>query len=124
MMRTLNMDGDRQADLTVHGGAEKAVYAYPSKHYVYWRQELPDEELPWGAFGENLTVEGLSETGVTDLKYELASRKDKAGRAPADGDRCIRGKVSGAGVVMTLLSTSEENLDSLLCLIKRTSTSG
>jgi MOSC domain-containing protein YiiM len=64
MMRSLNLDGDRQADLTVHGGVEKAVYAYPMEHYPYWRQELPDEELPWGAFGENLTVEGLSETTV------------------------------------------------------------
>jgi MOSC domain-containing protein YiiM len=64
MMRSLNLDGDRQADLTVHGGAEKAVYAYPMEHYAYWRQELPDEELPWGAFGENLTIEGLSETSV------------------------------------------------------------
>ncbi len=64
MMRSLNLDGDRQADLTVHGGSEKAVYAYPMEHYSYWRQELPDEELPWGAFGENLTVEGLLETEV------------------------------------------------------------
>jgi MOSC domain-containing protein YiiM len=64
MMRSLNLDGDCQADLTVHGGAEKAVYAYPIEHYAYWQQELPDEELPWGAFGENLTVEGLSETTV------------------------------------------------------------
>jgi MOSC domain-containing protein YiiM len=64
MMRLLNLDGDQQADLTVHGGAEKAVYAYPMEHYAYWRQELPDEELPWGAFGENLTIEGLSETTV------------------------------------------------------------
>lgn len=63
-MRSLNLDGDRQADLTVHGGAEKAVYAYPREHYVYWRQELPNQELPWGAFGENLTVEGLLETSV------------------------------------------------------------
>ncbi len=63
-LRLLNLDGDRQADLTVHGGAEKAVYAYPAEHYAYWRQELPDEELPWGAFGENLTIEGLSETTV------------------------------------------------------------
>ncbi|AFY75054.1 hypothetical protein Syn7502_03168 [Synechococcus sp. PCC 7502] len=63
-MRSLNLDGDRQADLTVHGGAEKAIYAYPMEHYAYWRQELPNEELPWGAFGENLTVEGLSETTV------------------------------------------------------------
>lgn len=64
MLRSLNLDGDRQADLTVHGGAEKAVYAYPVEHYAYWRQELPDEELPWGAFGENLTIEGLLETRV------------------------------------------------------------
>ncbi len=64
MMRSLNLDGDRQADLTVHGGAEKAVYAYPMEHYDYWRQELPNEALPWGALGENLTVEGLSETTV------------------------------------------------------------
>ncbi|MCY6493350.1 MOSC domain-containing protein [Leptolyngbya sp. GGD] len=63
-MRSLNLDGDRQADLTVHGGVEKAIYAYPAKHYAYWRQELPDEEFPWGAFGENLTTEGLSETSV------------------------------------------------------------
>jgi len=64
MLRFLDLDGDRQADLTVHGGAEKAVYAYPVEHYAYWRQELPEETLPWGAFGENLTIEGLSETTV------------------------------------------------------------
>jgi MOSC domain-containing protein YiiM len=63
-MRSLNLDGDRQADLTVHGGKDKAVYAYPVEHYAYWRQKRPDEELPWGSFGENLTVEGLSETTV------------------------------------------------------------
>ena len=62
MMRTLNLDGDRQADLTVHGGPEKAVYVYPSEHYAFWKQELPDMELPWGMFGENLTTEGLLET--------------------------------------------------------------
>jgi MOSC domain-containing protein YiiM len=64
MMRLLNLDGDRQADLTVHGGVEKAVYAYPVEHYAYWRQEFPNDELPWGAFGENLTVEGLLESEV------------------------------------------------------------
>jgi MOSC domain-containing protein YiiM len=61
MLRTLNLEGDRQADLSVHGGADKAVYAYPAEHYVYWRKELPGVELPWGAFGENFTVEGLLE---------------------------------------------------------------
>jgi MOSC domain-containing protein YiiM len=64
MMRTLNLDGDGQADLTVHGGASKAVYAYPSEHYDYWRTELPGIDLPWGMFGENLTTEGLLEEAV------------------------------------------------------------
>ncbi len=63
-LRTLNLDGDRQADLSVHGGPYKAVYAYPSEHYGYWRGELPKVELPWGVFGENFTTEGLSEDGI------------------------------------------------------------
>ena len=61
---TLNVEGDRQADLTVHGGADKAVYLYPGEHYPYWRHQLPGSELPWGAFGENFTTEGLSEADV------------------------------------------------------------
>jgi MOSC domain-containing protein YiiM len=56
-----NLAGDAQADLSVHGGRAKAVYAYPSEHYLYWREQLPGIELPWGAFGENLTTEGLGE---------------------------------------------------------------
>ena len=64
MMRTLNLDGDRQSDLSVHGGPEKAVYAYPSEHYDFWKRELPDMELPWGVFGENFTTTGLLETEV------------------------------------------------------------
>jgi MOSC domain-containing protein YiiM len=60
-LRTLNLDGDRQADLTVHGGPYKAVYAYPSEHYPYWRKELPGVDLPWGMFGENLTTEDVAE---------------------------------------------------------------
>ena len=64
MMRGLNLDGDQQADLTVHGGIDKAVYAYPSEHYSYWRGELPGMDLPWGMFGENLTTEGLNEDNV------------------------------------------------------------
>jgi MOSC domain-containing protein YiiM len=62
VLRTLNLDGDRQADLTVHGGPEKAVYIYPSEHYAFWKQELPDMDLPWGMFGENFTSEGILET--------------------------------------------------------------
>ena len=64
MLRTLNLDGDRQADLSVHGGPYKAVYAYPSEHYEYWRGELPGIDLPWGAFGENFTTHGLAEVDV------------------------------------------------------------
>lgn len=60
-VRQLNVDGDRQSDLSVHGGAHKAVYVYPAEHYAYWRVELPAAALPWGAFGENLTTEGLRE---------------------------------------------------------------
>jgi MOSC domain-containing protein YiiM len=61
LLRTLNLDGDRQADLSVHGGVYKAVYAYPAEHYEYWREQLPGIDLPWGAFGENFATEGLME---------------------------------------------------------------
>jgi MOSC domain-containing protein YiiM len=64
MLRKLNLDGDGQADLTVHGGVSKAVYAYPSEHYAFWRSELLAMDLPWGMFGENLTTEGLLEDAV------------------------------------------------------------
>jgi MOSC domain-containing protein YiiM len=64
MLRTLNLDGDGQADLTVHGGVSKAVYAYPSEHHAFWRAEFPAMDLPWGMFGENLTTEGLLEDAV------------------------------------------------------------
>ena len=59
-----NLDGDRQADLTVHGGADKAVYGYPSEHYGFWCEWLGVDALPWGAFGENLTTEGMREPEV------------------------------------------------------------
>jgi MOSC domain-containing protein YiiM len=61
MMRKLNLDGDRQADLAVHGGEYKAVYCYPVEHYRYWKKELPQRELPMGMFGENFTTEGMLE---------------------------------------------------------------
>ena len=64
MLRTLNLDGDRQADLSVHGGPSKAVYAYPSEHYEYWKRELPEMSLPYGMFGENFTTKGLLEDTV------------------------------------------------------------
>lgn len=62
--RRLNLDGDRQADLSVHGGADKAVYVYPAEHYEPWRQELASMALAWGMFGENLTTQGLTEQDV------------------------------------------------------------
>lgn len=60
-VNALNLAGDQQADLTVHGGPSKAVYVYPTEHYDFWRKELPDVEIPWGSFGENLSTEGLLE---------------------------------------------------------------
>jgi MOSC domain-containing protein YiiM len=60
----LNLQGDQQSDLSVHGGIDKAVYVYPSEHYPFWHQELPGKDLPWGVFGENLTTEGLLEETV------------------------------------------------------------
>jgi len=59
-----NLEGDRQADLSVHGGLDKAVYAYPSEHYGYWAEKFPGMPMPWGTFGENLTTEGLLEKNV------------------------------------------------------------
>jgi MOSC domain-containing protein YiiM len=60
-LKTLNLRGDEQADLSVHGGVHKAVYGYPLEHYPFWREQLPRADLSWGAFGENLTTEGLME---------------------------------------------------------------
>jgi MOSC domain-containing protein YiiM len=63
-LRALNLDGDGQADLTMHGGEYKAVYCYPVEHYDYWKRELPGRELPMGIFGENFTTDGLQEDSV------------------------------------------------------------
>lgn len=60
----LNLEGDAQADLTVHGGWSKAVYVYPSEHYDFWQKEIPDKELEDSQFGENLNTEGLLETNI------------------------------------------------------------
>ena len=65
MLRMTNLDGDRQADLSVHGGPNKAVYCYPREHYTAWNADLPDAARTWGAFGENFTSEGLLETSVS-----------------------------------------------------------
>jgi MOSC domain-containing protein YiiM len=74
IVRQLNLDGDRQADLTVHGGPNKAIYVYPSEYYHYWRQQFPEMELPWGMFGENLTVAGLlDETVHVGDRFQVGS---------------------------------------------------
>ena len=67
----LGLLGDEQADLSIHGGLEKAVYAYPSEHYAFWQDARRqaglggiDDSLPHGSLGENLTLDGLLESGV------------------------------------------------------------
>ncbi len=74
MLHTTNLDGDRQADLSVHGGPNKAVYGYPSEHYPYWQKQFPGLDLPWGAFGENWTTEGLLEENISiGDRYRIGS---------------------------------------------------
>jgi len=70
---TLNVEGDEQSDLTVHGGVDKAVYVYPSEHYEDWRRELPGMDLPWAIFGENLTTEGLLEDVRIGDRFRIGS---------------------------------------------------
>ena len=69
----LNVSGDQQSDLTVHGGPDKAVYAYPSEHYPFWSSKLPDMELPWGVFGENFSTEGLLEDTRIGDRFRIGS---------------------------------------------------
>jgi MOSC domain-containing protein YiiM len=76
ILRKLNLDGDKQADLTVHGGLDKAVYSYPSEHYDYWRKQFPNTDLVWGMFGENFTTEGLLEDAVNvGDQFQIGSAK-------------------------------------------------
>jgi MOSC domain-containing protein YiiM len=69
----LNVEGDQQSDLTVHGGIDKAVYVYPSEHYPFWREQLPGMDLPWGVFGENFTTEGLLEDTRIGDRFRIGS---------------------------------------------------
>jgi MOSC domain-containing protein YiiM len=71
VVKPLGLVGDEQADLSVHGGLDKAIYAYPSEHYAFWRDArqrqglgLIDDALPWGSMGENLSLQGLLESDV------------------------------------------------------------
>src|SRR5215475_10012953 len=66
-VRNLNVDGDQQSDLRVHGGVDKAVYVYPSEHYAFWRGELPNADLSWGAFGENFTTQRPLDDNVVHI---------------------------------------------------------
>jgi MOSC domain-containing protein YiiM len=136
MLRKLNLDGDRQADLSVHGGADKAVYAYSVGHYEYWRRELADRELPFGMFGENFTTEDLAEErvsigdrfriGAAELVvtqprlpcYKLGlrlGRDDMVKRFLASGRTGLYFSVSregevGAGDEVTLIGRDENNV--------------
>jgi MOSC domain-containing protein YiiM len=75
-LRTLNLDGDRQSDLTVHGGKDKAVYCYPTEYYRYWESELPysGQSLQYGAFGENFSIEGLVQEGFAEESIHVGDR--------------------------------------------------
>ena len=75
-LRKLNLEGDKQADLTVHGGIDKSVYSYPAEHYDYWGKQFPDTDLKWGMFGENFTTEGLLEDAVNvGDQFQIGSAK-------------------------------------------------
>jgi MOSC domain-containing protein YiiM len=132
---SLNIEGDKQSDLTVHGGIEKAVYAYPSEHYPLWRTDLPDADLSWAAFGENLTTEGLSEDvrigdryrigtaefvvtqprmpcyklGIRFGRQDVLRRMLKTGRTGFYFSVAVEGEV-GAGDAIELVRRSEEDL--------------
>lgn len=72
----MNLDGDKQSDLTVHGGVDKAVYSYPVEHYDYWKKQYPEINMPFGMFGENLTTEGLLEDSVNiGDQFQIGSSK-------------------------------------------------
>jgi MOSC domain-containing protein YiiM len=76
MLRKINLEGDKQADLTVHGGVDKAVYSYPAEHYDYWRKQFPNVDIIWGMFGENFTTEGLMEDTVNvGDQFQIGSAK-------------------------------------------------
>ncbi len=136
MMRKLNLDGDGQADLTVHGGVSKAVYAYPSEHYDYWQAELPGVDLPWGMFGENFTTEGLLEeaayigdkfrTGETEVMvteprmpcYKLGIKFGRAdiikrflaSRRTGFYFAVVRGGMVGAGDAVELIGREQQQI--------------
>ena len=131
----LNIEGDQQSDLSVHGGIEKAVYAYPSEHYPLWRHELPDADLSGAAFGENLTTDGLSEDvrigdrfrvgsaefvvtqprmpcyklGIKFGRQDILRRMLRTGRTGFYFSVAVEGEI-GAGDEIELVSRSDDDL--------------
>jgi MOSC domain-containing protein YiiM len=109
-IRTLNLDGDRQADLRVHGGWDKAVYAYPSEFYELWSRERPELDFGPGAFGENLTTEGLLDGDVSvgdrfrigTAELIVTQPRPMFQARDQDGQRRVRAGVPGARAVRLL----------------------
>ena len=81
-VRQLNIDGDGQADLSVHGGPDKAIYAYPVEHYAWWQAELGISELQWGQFGENLTTSGLLDRERQKARMRRNRQRRRSARVP------------------------------------------
>lgn len=131
ILRKLNLDGDKQADLTVHGGIDKAVYSYPEEHYCYWRKQFPNMDLEWGMFGENFTTEGLLEDAVNvGDQFQIGSAKlvatqprmpcYKLGVRFGRMDVIRKFMTSGRpGIYFKVLTEGEIKIDDKIKLIKR-----
>ncbi|HKO39659.1 MAG TPA: MOSC domain-containing protein [Nitrososphaeraceae archaeon] len=131
ILRKLNLDGDKQADLTVHGGIDKAVYSYPEEHYYYWRKQFPNMDLGWGMFGENFTTEGLLEDAVNvGDQFQIGSAKlvatqprmpcYKLGVRFGRMDVIRKFMTSGRpGIYFKVLTEGEIKIDDKIKLIKR-----
>jgi len=131
ILRKLNLDGDKQADLTVHGGIDKAVYSYPEDHYYYWRKQFPNMDLRWGMFGENFTTEGLLEDAVNvGDQFQIGSAKlvatqprmpcYKLGVRFGRMDVIRKFMTSGRpGIYFKVLTEGEIKIDDKIKLIKR-----
>ena len=131
ILRKLNLDGDKQADLTVHGGIDKAVYSYPEEHYYYWRKQFPNMDLEWGMFGENFTTEGLLEDAVNvGDQFQIGAAKlvatqprmpcYKLGVRFGRMDVIRKFMTSGRpGIYFKVLTEGEIKIDDKIKLIKR-----
>jgi len=130
-VRRLHLEGDQQANLRVHGGADKAVYAYPAEHYDFWRKEFPGMPLPLGWFGENLTIEGLLETAVhigDRLRIGSAEVRVTSPRVPCstleakfERDDMIKRFLASqrTGFYLAVLQEGEVGADDLIEVIER-----